>query len=347
MKTPQVQWNGQRKCFAARFRVDGVRKYHDLGDTLEEAKERLAVLLAARGRAVMVPKVQTPGKVATVRQALERYREHQRSARRVCAQHLAHLEYHLKQLADFNDGKGWRMGDVPVGMATPEMLVMYLETARARGWSGGTLRHAAVHAKAAMRFCVRAGLIERNPWEVVSTPSGVVMERVALSREQVTQVLEAARPADRGMLTVLYETGARPSEIAGARWEHLRGAAMVLPEHKTRRKTGQARVVPLNSRALAVIRALPRQRAGLIFPAPEGGMLTTTAWQRMMRRACRGVPGLDWVTPYTFRHSRATHLVEGGVDPATVARVLGNSVQMVLSRYVHPAPEHVKAAIET
>ena len=52
------------------------------------------------------------------------------------------------------------------------------------------------------------------------------------------------------------------------------------------------------------------------------------------------------VTPYTFRHSRATHLIEAGTDPATVAAILGNTPSMVLDRYAWPAPAHIRKALE-
>jgi len=52
------------------------------------------------------------------------------------------------------------------------------------------------------------------------------------------------------------------------------------------------------------------------------------------------------VTPYTFRHARTTHLIEAGVDAATVSRITGNSEATLLRYYVHPTPEHVRKALE-
>ena len=51
-------------------------------------------------------------------------------------------------------------------------------------------------------------------------------------------------------------------------------------------------------------------------------------------------------TPYTLRHSRASHLIESGTDYKAVADILGDTPMTVLNRYVHPTPEHIARALE-
>lgn len=346
MRMPGIRWNEARRHFYARFKVEGKPRYHVLGRTMEQAEGELKSLLAAhRGRAI-IPKARPAGTVLTVADATREYEAHQRTARRATERHLANIIYHQRHLVEFSDGRGWTLGTVPVAQTTPEHLTAYLETARARGWTGGTLRHAAVHAKAAMRYCLRAGLIGRNPWEVVPTPPLAAAETPALTRAQVRQLLQRARGRDRLLLSVLYETAARPSEIARARWEDLRAGSLVLQEHKTRRRTQSARIIPLNSRARAAISQLPRTKSGLIFPSPGGRVLSAIAWHRIIARVRADWKGAPAMTAYVLRHSRITHLIEDGVDAATVARIAGNTPQMILTRYVHPTPEHVRQAIE-
>ncbi|MFN7610392.1 MAG: tyrosine-type recombinase/integrase, partial [bacterium] len=69
---------------------------------------------------------------------------------------------------------------------------------------------------------------------------------------------EARYPQQAAFLWLLIYTGARPSEIAALRPEHLEGSRIVLAEHKTDKSTGRARIIQLPPQAVAMLEALPR-----------------------------------------------------------------------------------------
>lgn len=349
MKQPDIRYREDRRRFYARFKVNGKVRYFDLGANLDAAKVEMDRLLVQTARRIIMPKRHDPGQVLTIADAFDAYVQHQKSNPRSSPRNLENIIFHHKAFKEFSGGVGTKAGDLPVSAATPELLIGYLQTKEALkpGWHGGTLRHAAGAAKAAMRYCVRARLIPYNPWDLVPLPTGnPVEESRALTRGELAEILANAKGTDRIILAVLYDCAARPSELSAATWENLIDDRVVLSKHKTVEKSRRPRVLQFSSRGMAALSKLDGPRKGYIFPNVDGGMLSRIAWHRIVKRATKGLPELQWVTPYTFRHSRATHLAEDGADPKTMAQLLGNSVEMVLSRYSHPSPEHVKKAVE-
>lgn len=82
--------------------------------------------------------------------------------------------------------------------------------------------------------------------------------------------------------------------------------------------------------------ALPRNRAGLIFPGEDGGFMRSSEITKNWRRYCRdaGLFAAErasngetvetfHITPHCFRHSMATICYEAGLDPRQTARILG------------------------
>ncbi len=137
-------------------------------------------------------------------------------------------------------------------------------------------------------------------------------------------------------IRLLLFTGARSSEIAGLRWDWIRGARAVLPDSKTGPKT-----VQLPPPARAVLNGLPRQ-GRFVFPNRKGdGPMTDLGlrWHKL-----RDLAGLDGVRIHDCRHTFASHAVMSGLDLYTVGRLLGHADTASTERYAHLADEHVREA---
>lgn len=161
----------------------------------------------------------------------------------------------------------------------------------------------------------------------------------AVSVEVVERLVEAAgfdrtelAVRDRGLLELLYGTGARISEAVGLDVDDvdLVGGSVLL-----RGKGGKQRLVPLGSYARrAVQRYLEGARPRLVqrgrgTPAlwlnARGGRLSRqTAWA-VLRAAAEKAGVLEAVSPHTLRHSFATHLLDGGADVRVVQELLGHA----------------------
>ncbi len=155
--------------------------------------------------------------------------------------------------------------------------------------------------------------------------------------------VDPARLRDRALLELLYATGARISEIVALDVDE----AASLGEHGLLRVTGKGakqRLVPVGSYARAALDAwLVRGRAAfaakgrgspaLLLGARGGRLSRQAAWEIIQRVAEEaGVPG---VSPHTFRHSFATHLLEGGADVRVVQELLGHASVATTQIYTH------------
>ena len=159
---------------------------------------------------------------------------------------------------------------------------------------------------------------------------------------------------DRTVLEVLYATGIRVSELLGLR------QADVQAEDGTVRVFGKGskeRLVPMGSSALGWIRRYKDEcRPLLRHAAPSTDVLFLNARGRPMTRMAiwkivqtyskRAKVEKD-VHPHTFRHSFATHLLEGGADLRAVQEMLGHSDISTTQIYTHIDREYLKEVHRT
>jgi len=168
----------------------------------------------------------------------------------------------------------------------------------------------------------------------------------ALSVDEVTALIESAKREgdpislrDCAILELLYSSGGRVSEIVGVNTSDISisktedGNVTVL---KLRGKGSKERLVPLGKYAVAAIEEyFTRTRPALaaknsksepaLFLNVRGRRLSRqTAWQIVLDAAtATGLAGK--VSPHVFRHSYATHLLDGGADIRVVQELLGHS----------------------
>jgi len=168
----------------------------------------------------------------------------------------------------------------------------------------------------------------------------------ALSYDQIMSMINAAlnesEPItlrDQAMLELLYSSGARVSELIGINLNDLSTVSSVdgeITTLKLRGKGSKERIVPLGSYAAkAIDNYCVRVRPGLLAKNPKnnpalflnsrGGRISRqSAWQ-MVLAAAKAAGITEHVSPHVFRHSYATHLLDGGADIRVVQELLGHS----------------------
>ena len=144
---------------------------------------------------------------------------------------------------------------------------------------------------------------------------------------------------DQAMLELLYSSGARVSELIGINLSDLSVAQTAdgeITTLKLRGKGSKERIVPLGSFASkAIDDYCVRIRPGLLAKNPKsnpalflnsrGGRISRqSAWQ-MVLDAAKNAGVTEHVSPHVFRHSYATHLLDGGADIRVVQELLGHA----------------------
>jgi integrase/recombinase XerD len=168
----------------------------------------------------------------------------------------------------------------------------------------------------------------------------------ALSVEDIIKLIAAAlhegQPItlrDQTMVELLYSSGARVSELIGI---NMGDISLVESEEgeittlKLRGKGGKERVVPLGAFATKAIdeyktRIRPELAAksskanSALFLNARGGRITRQSAWNIVLRAAESAGITQKVTPHVFRHSYATHLLDGGADIRVVQELLGHA----------------------
>ena len=185
-----------------------------------------------------------------------------------------------------------------------------------------------------------------NPALDIATSKSARKLPKALTIKQVVSMIEVAlregHPItirDQAMLELLYSSGSRVSELIGVNVNDLSTVETdegVITTLKLRGKGSKERIVPLGSFATRAINDyLVRVRPGLIeknakatsalFLNSRGSRISRqAAWQIVINAAdAAGIS--EHVSPHVFRHSYATHLLDGGADIRVVQELLGHA----------------------
>lgn len=246
-----------------------------------------------------------------------------------------------------------------------------LDVSVLRGWladmaSAGAARSSLARRAAAARtftaWAHRRGLLDQDPGLLLGTPRPSRRLPVVLDVAQARAVLETARQhaasgqpvavRDAAVLEVLYATGVRVSELVGldlGDLDHERRLLRVIG------KGDKERAVPIGLPAVRALDAwLVRGRPALaqpssppsIFLGVHGHRLDPRVARAVVHRAVSAVPDVPDIGPHGFRHSAATHLVDGGADLRSVQEMLGHARLATTQIYTHVSVERLRATYE-
>jgi integrase/recombinase XerD len=196
--------------------------------------------------------------------------------------------------------------------------------------------------KRCMTWALKQGYIDRNPIEYMEIPSADRKE-VMFSQEEFDWLLLQFKDREiQDLLITTWETGCRPQESLRLEARHvdLKNSRWVFPESEG--KTG-VRIVYLTDKALEITkRLLLKFPEGKLFRNTRGTPWTTDSVNcRFYRIKKQGGKNFSL---YALRHSWATHALQKGVDPLTVAILMGHKDPSMLSRvYQHlsHSPDHM------
>ena len=212
--------------------------------------------------------------------------------------------------------------------------------ARIRGEDGAAASSAArmlSTVRGLHRFLAEDGVTEGDPAHEVSPPKAPMRLPKAVGIDEMARLIAATEGdepvlvRDRALLELLYATGTRVSEAVGLDVDDLATGEMV----RVLGKGGKQRLVPVGSYARAAVEAyLTRVRPGFaargtptpaLFLGARGARLSRQGAWLVIQAAAERAGLAAHVSPHTFRHSFATHLLQGGADVRVVQELLGHS----------------------
>lgn len=201
-------------------------------------------------------------------------------------------------------------------------------------------------AVAAIRFAYKVSL--GRDWDlelIIPFPRKPEKLPVILSPEEALAFLESvASMKHRAILTACYAAGLRVSEAVRLRATDIDSQRMVIRVEQG--KGRKDRYVMLSPNLLELLRSywrLERPKEWLFPGDVEGRSITPEAVERICLKTRRDYAVAKPVTPHSFRHAFAVHLLESGTDIRTIQLLLGHKGLATTARYLRIATTKVCA----
>ncbi len=202
-------------------------------------------------------------------------------------------------------------------------------------------------------------LIETDPTELLSAPKLGRKIPAVLSYEEVRRLLGAIDLStdhglrDRALLEVLYACGLRVSEATNLRLTGLYPGEGFI---RVKGKGNKERLVPISDGAIkhlniylehvrAQLPTIKPEAENVIFLNRRGGALSRVSVFTAVKRYAAAAGIERSVSPHTFRHSFATHLIEGGADLRAVQEMLGHESILTTEIYTHLDTAYLRETI--
>jgi integrase/recombinase XerD len=259
------------------------------------------------------------------------------------------LAAYANDISDFLSFLAGRL--FPLEEVTDQTLFLYIVDVRRLGLSGRSLARRLSALRGLFSFACREGVFAANPAEFLENPKFIRSLPEALTREEMAAVLSSPDIADRlgfrdrAMLELLYACGLRASELVGLHALHFDPGANVL---RVFGKGAKERLVPVHTEAAGFLceyiahwRPLFSPKAPALFLNRSGKGLSRVALWKIVQRHVRNAGIFRPISPHTFRHSFATHLLEGGADLRSVQLLLGHADIGATEIYTHVQAERL------
>ncbi|PYY37066.1 MULTISPECIES: tyrosine recombinase XerC [unclassified Curtobacterium] len=304
--------------------------------------------------------------------AVSAFLEHGRHGRGLSEQTVRAYRADLDDLTAFASGRGIDRTD---GI-TLELLRDWLWTANERGLARSTIARRSASVRAFTRWASESGVLPVDPGVRLRAPKGAAHLPRVVAQDQVREMLDglSARavgddPAalrDLAVVELLYAAGIRVSELVGLDLTDLDRERLTV---RVLGKGGKERVVPFGVPARDALEDwLERGRPALaaagapstgappartsaadtaLFLGDRGARLGTRSAYRIVARLLEALPGDGPSGPHTFRHTAATHLLDGGADLRAVQEMLGHASLGTTQIYTHVSSARLREVYRT
>ena len=246
-------------------------------------------------------------------------------------------------------------GYLPADIGTPE-VEKYLSDRIQKGLSKRSQARLLSSLRSFFNWCIEEGDLKDNPCDRIDAPKLGKYLPAVLSVEEVDAIMESvdlkasSGLRDRAILEVLYGCGLRVSECTGLLLSHVHldeGYVDVIG------KGNKQRIIPLGEMAAEAVRNYlpvrpePSARAyeDVLFLNHFGRPLSRVSVFNLVKERAMAAGIHKEISPHTFRHSFATHLIEGGADLRIVQEMLGHESILTTEIYTHIDSSTWQAAV--
>lgn len=202
--------------------------------------------------------------------------------------------------------------------------------------------------KSFFKFLVKEGILDNNPADVLVYPRADKNLPKFLTEEEIRKILQAVEEdnvwgwRDKALLEFLYSTGARVAEVSSLKVENVDFISGIV---KVEGKGRKERLLPLGEPAVLAIKKyldLRPYRCNYLFINRKGTKLSERGIRLIVEKYIKKIALSLKVSPHTFRHSFATHMLNRGADLRSVQELLGHSSISTTQIYTHLSIDNLK-----
>lgn len=213
--------------------------------------------------------------------------------------------------------------------------------------------------KSFYKYLLIDGKISSDPTALVESPRIGRKLPDILSMEEIDNLIEAVDLSkaegqrNKAMLETLYSCGLRVSELVGLKITNLFLEQGFI---KVEGKAGKERLVPVSGRAIDEIGRylnyyrkklnVAKDSENILFLNRRGKKLSRVMIFTIIKNLAEKIGLEKSISPHTFRHSFATHLINGGADLRAVQEMLGHESILTTEIYTHLDRDYLKSTIQ-
>ncbi len=291
---------------------------------------------------------------------VDRYLEHLLVEKGLAEHTLAAYAGDLRAFAAFLAGEtaSAHLGETTAPLAVEDVregtLTLYLIAERARGVTSRSLARRMSTLRGFYGYLAAEGLLAEDPAAGLENPKLLKSLPQTLTIDEVDALLGVCDLTtklgfrDRTMLELLYAAGLRVSELVGLKPLDVDPVAGVV---RVWGKGSKERLAPLHDEAVEYFEQYIKVWRSQFSPVEEylflnrsGRGLSRVGVWKLIRKHAAAAGVRKAISPHTFRHSFATHLLEGGADLRTVQLLLGHADIAATEIYTHVQAARLRAS---
>ncbi|WP_075883617.1 site-specific tyrosine recombinase XerD [Candidatus Protochlamydia sp. W-9] len=235
-----------------------------------------------------------------------------------------------------------------------QAIIDYLALKQQQHYASASICRALIAIKVLFRFLKREGMITTNILLLIETPKLWQLIPDVLSLEEIDRILaipniQTWRGArDKAILETLYACGLRVSELCQLKIYDVNDTFV-----RVLGKGGKERIVPIGQQAIVAIDCYLSFREGgensrneFLFITKKSKPLTRALVWKLVKFYARQASIFKSISPHTFRHTFATHLLDHGADLRVIQDMLGHASINSTDRYTHVSQIRLQQAFQ-
>jgi len=259
----------------------------------------------------------------------------------------------VRKLAEFSEEK--ELNELQITKAEVKEFIAFINT---EGISARSQSRIISGIKAFYKYLILEDYLKVNPTELIESPKIGMKLPDTLSVIEIDSLISAidlSHPQgerNRAILEVLYSCGLRVSELTNLKLSNIRFKEGYV---KVVGKGNKERFAPIGGVAIKFLKIylkeirthqdIKKGSEDIVFLNRRGKQLTRVMIFTIIKDLATKIGMKKKISPHTFRHSFATHLIEGGADLRAIQEMLGHESITTTEIYTHLDREYLREAI--